>query len=193
MGFFKAIDSKVFWQALVLGIMLMASCSFAIHDLPNHRWPMIIATIFIEIIPILVAGAITFDFGRDFGYFEGRRIADLVKDVRQMESTEEAVKQARSHGVPDNLSVSAEEDTPGSNKSDAEFPARQLIGRLGELTHITQERFWNTQKGFDPQNRDTYTPQVVIIDWIKAQGTTSWPISEADAKAIEKVACPIKR
>jgi hypothetical protein len=62
-------------------------------------------------------------------------------------------------------------------------------GELMELAHQVQERFWARGR-FDVSDPDTYPKQIDIIEWIKSRRPG---ISAAEAKAVEKVACPIKR
>lgn len=62
-------------------------------------------------------------------------------------------------------------------------------GELLSLAHAVQERFWDLNR-FDAADPDTQPKQAEIIDWIKQKKTG---ISDVEAKAVEKVACPIKR
>lgn len=65
-----------------------------------------------------------------------------------------------------------------------------IEGKLGQLVVAAQERFWNRARGFDPSDRDTFSSQDTIIEWIKEQQPG---ISNVKAKAVEMVACPIDR
>ncbi|HHX4053973.1 TPA: hypothetical protein ACU967_002446 [Burkholderia contaminans] len=62
-------------------------------------------------------------------------------------------------------------------------------GELLSLAHAVQERFWDLNR-FDAADPDTQPKQAEIIDWIKQKKPG---ISDVEAKAVEKVACPIKR
>lgn len=68
-------------------------------------------------------------------------------------------------------------------------PNTTCRGELLLLTHQVQSRFWDLDR-FDISDPDTYPKQADIIEWIKTQKSG---ISDAEAKAVEKVACPIKR
>ncbi|WP_175725463.1 hypothetical protein [Burkholderia ambifaria] len=62
-------------------------------------------------------------------------------------------------------------------------------GELLKLAHEVQGRFWDPNR-FDAADPDTQPKQAEIIDWIKQKKPG---ISDVEAKAVEKVACPIKR
>jgi hypothetical protein len=81
-------------------------------------------------------------------------------------------------GVPDRRAV------PEESELKAEYR-----GELMKLALQIQDRFWNESR-FDIVDPETYPKQSDIIDWIKRQKSG---ISDAEARAVEKVACPIKR
>ncbi|MFL9987671.1 hypothetical protein [Paraburkholderia sediminicola] len=61
-------------------------------------------------------------------------------------------------------------------------------GLLMTLALEVQKRFWGDN--FNPDDRTTWTPQDVIWEWIQERQPV---ISDANVKAIEKVACPVER
>ncbi|MFM0013717.1 hypothetical protein [Paraburkholderia sediminicola] len=66
--------------------------------------------------------------------------------------------------------------------------AQRAKGMLMELATEVQDRFWGEK--FDPDDRGTWSSQEVILLWIKER---QLGISDANAKAVEKVACPVER
>jgi hypothetical protein len=61
-------------------------------------------------------------------------------------------------------------------------------GTLMQIAGEVQGRFWGDN--FDPTDRATWTSQDVILGWIRERQPG---ISDSNAKAIEKVACPVDR
>ncbi|WP_242560115.1 MULTISPECIES: hypothetical protein [Pandoraea] len=59
---------------------------------------------------------------------------------------------------------------------------------LLSLALQVRTKYWG--ENFDQADRDTWTPQNVILGWIKSKNPT---LSDFAARAIEKVACPIDR
>lgn len=57
-----------------------------------------------------------------------------------------------------------------------------------QIAGEVQGRFWGDN--FDPTDRATWTSQDVILGWIRERQPG---ISDSNAKAIEKVACPVDR
>jgi hypothetical protein len=75
-------------------------------------------------------------------------------------------------------------------KSEMSVPSN-VARPKGNLMHIAGEvqgRFWGDN--FDSDDRATWTSQDVILGWIRERQPG---ISDSNAKAIEKVACPVDR
>jgi hypothetical protein len=124
---------------------------------------------------VLVTVVCGYCWGGLRGYIHGR--IDTLRDIHETSADVNEQEKPFSSEVAQPLL--------GERVQSREYPK----GSRMELANMVMNRFWHPDR-FDPADPDTAPKQSAIIEFIREQRPG---ISDANAKAIEKVACPIDR
>ncbi len=149
--------------------------------------------------PFVVVGAALYFIGNRQGTWKTRRLAS-VRYEEKLERYERDTRARRLIELKENATTfnRAALTTVAARTyvTAAEIPDQEISpepsgprGMAMNLAVDVQERYWHPDR-FDPADSDTMPKQKDIVEWIKTQRPG---ISDARARAIEQVACPIDR
>ncbi len=201
----KLRQSLLTWQTAVLAVFSALAAQLYYRQISNHSTSFIFGSVLILVAPAVVLAIIAFGLGKRSGIAEGfndglvngKYQGDYTIDLlrRQLLEKEKRIASLR---VPAAVAADSTDEKPETEPAAATANPTALLIPEGDcfpqgvrltLALAVQKKFWHPDR-FVPTDRDTTPSQRDIIEWIKQQQPT---LSNADAAAIEKVACPIQR
>lgn len=194
----KLSRSLLSWQGFVFVMLATLAAQIYYRQMADHSASFLLFSIVAFGAPAIVLAIIAFGVGRHYGIregfgdgltngkYQGEYTIELLR--KQLKERDRRLALAATTGP-----LSGEGQRGGDTLQEAPGDTSELLldpqGKLLPAALMVQYRYWHPDR-FNPKDADTMPARRDILEWIKEQ----WPwMSGAEAEAVEKVACPVKR